>query len=191
VAIVTASNHFVRAYRLPIRPISTTAGVAYASFALSESRGLIVEDGGTPLYYVDVDFLWHAINLNAAEIGLGAASALPLNAYLLRAFLNKKDPLHQRLLEEFKKIDKDVEVAVVQVERRHLHTHDNEPERRNSVVAVRGPGGQIAGWYFGRVDIVEPLMSQTTLPKFRCKSCGKDHDDPDGNVCDETGGPIY
>jgi len=182
--IVTASAYFVSADRLPVRPVSMSAGVAFTAFALSESGGLIAEDGGTPLYYVTAEFLFAGIYVVAEEIGMPCASIMPVSTYLLR-ILSKKSPICQKISEMIRGVD------VVPVLQKYLRTDDLEPERQESsrVVAVRGSAGQLEGWFFTDKLVMDTV--QTSPPVFRCKKWGHPNDGPDHNICRECGGPIY
>jgi len=87
--IVTASNHFVPAFKYRFEPISISAGWPTQPLVRSQSGGLVAEDDGTPVYYLTVNFLWHSLNINALSFGLAAASIFALSSYLFR-FLDPK-----------------------------------------------------------------------------------------------------
>jgi hypothetical protein len=174
-SVVSASSHFVPASRIPVRPSATSASAAYAAFTATDSGGLVVEDSGIPFYYLTAGFLWRAIDQTARSIGLKAAGITPLSGYL-HQFFNKTDHAFDEIRAEFEG------KGVLDVERGYLWANDPEPisQRPDSVFAVRGPAGEIAGWLFGSEGGKNTI--QTPRPTFVCKN-GHINYDPDSGQC--------
>jgi hypothetical protein len=182
--LMTASSRFVRAYRLPIRATSISAGIVYTDFATFESGGLIAEDGGIPLYYITAPFLLNAISKIAEEIGLSSAGLLPLSSYLSR-FFNEKSSLHGQIRDLLG------DIAAVPILPPELRVDGDEPESNtvDSVSAVRASNGERAGWYFSNARLLETV--QTPSPTFKCKNYGHPNYYTDHNKCRVCGGPIF
>ena len=184
-ALVTASQHFVAASRIPVLPTSTSAGAAYGKALGAGGLGLVTEDLSTPLYYIAANLLGRAIELVAEQSGLRTASILPLGSYIAQYF-ESNNSRFAALAEAFGGH------GILPVARRWFWTTDDEPmepspERR--VFAVRDATGLVAGWLISPDYLTSAV--RTPRPTFTCKICNFVNDEPDSNVCINCGSDIW
>jgi len=184
-ALVTASPHFVAAGRIPVLSASTSAGAAYGAALDAGGMGLVTEDLNIPQYYIAASLLGGMIHQIGLKRGLRTAGITALGTYLAQYFDNI-DPTFRELAEAFQGH------GILSVARRWSWTTDDEPKelRRGQITAVRGSAGQLAGWLMSP-DYLASTATQTPRPKFTCKHCQFNNNEPDSNVCVNCGDDIW